>query len=1166
MFISKLKMSGFKSFADETNVTLESGLNGIIGPNGSGKSNILEAIKWVMGESSSKNLRGSGMNDVIFNGSASKPSKNIAQVVLTIDVNEKDLSKNNKRFVKSGVVEVERQILRDAGSTYRINGKEVKAKEIQFLFADFSSGSRASNIIDQGSVGNLVTQKPLERRKILDESAGISGITARKIESTNKLEATKKNLQRLSDILSSQKERLAELKKQADKAKSFKLNKKKITELIKDVSVAKLSKSRKQLENLKRTYLDNKSQLNEIRKSTANVSNELILAKNELKKIENEEKKLKETNLVSELKIEKIGYEISNNEKELLSLKNLEEQIDKNISFQIDILENSESRIKKLKDKQKEFLNIKSIENADLIKNNLNKSQNSLQKQQEILSDLNNNLTLKKETITRLNYELETKEKKVEQICEEVNSIKRSLKNISKEKKVNFVYNDLFKNKESLEVTKEEITKVIEKDNNFFNDTKSSLDKLSNDILKLNHEESALKDKINKLEKEFSSVSSLGFQNKSDNILKYVSIKKGYELAFYLAIGDGIEACKENNAENPVIWRSPKNIKMPDLPNNLKSLSNYVKAPIELKNFLSQVAVVISNEQGNKISNVLKNGQLAVTTSGSLWRWDGLHIKEGKKTITYKRITSTTRLLELDKEIKNQNIILNRIINEKVKIQKIFNKNQSLFEELIKKIETNQKRVEEIKFELNSIENKLFLNKSTLEKEKDELIEKNNLLKNKNEEYKTLKVDIKDLKSKISVNSREIIDTKNIFFLEEKKIKEIRLNLDKQQIDFAVCKQKQDAEKLNIRKVLLEIKDTEYQINKTNSTIANLNENLKKVSKNIINNKSRPKDYSAKISSIKDAVNNNNKIIEELKNTFKKKSEIVNSLDKKLSIQNEKIKNLTEITIRKEIQQEEINNFISYEVNRIKEDLEIKSEEIEKLVVENANKEIDIKETESLIKKLKFKNELIGNVNLYAEEELSNLESKVKDIIIEEKDLINAAKKLEKAIEELNKEARKRVKETFVKMNSTFSKLFKQLFGGGKAYLEMVDSDDPLQAGLELMVSPPGKKLQRLSLLSGGEKALASLALIFTTFINKVTPICILDEVDAPLDDANVEKFNRLLKEVSTASEKKFLIITHNKITMSNMNKIFGITMMEPGVSKIVSVNVDRQTSVHAAE
>ena len=168
---------------------------------------------------------------------------------------------------------------------------------------------------------------------------------------------------------------------------------------------------------------------------------------------------------------------------------------------------------------------------------------------------------------------------------------------------------------------------------------------------------------------------------------------------------------------------------------------------------------------------MLKNGQLAVTTSGSLWRWDGLHIKNGKKTITYKRITSTTRLLELDKEIKNQNIILDRIINEKVKIQKIFNKNQSLFEELIKKIETNQKRVEEIKFELNSIENKLFLNKSTLEKEKDELIEKNNLLKNKNEEYKTLKVDIKDLKSKISVNSREIIDTKNIFFLEEKKNK-----------------------------------------------------------------------------------------------------------------------------------------------------------------------------------------------------------------------------------------------------------------------------------------------------------------------------------------------------------------------------------------------------------
>ena len=222
MFISKIKLSGFKSFSDETTLSFDSALNGIIGPNGSGKSNVVEAIKWVMGENSSKSLRGSGMNDVIFSGSTTKASKNIAAVTLFLKVASKNISSSWKKFIKSGNIEVERQIVRDTGSTYRINGKEVRAKDVQFLFADLSSGSRASNIIDQGSVGNLVIQKPAERRRILDEAAGISGISARKIESINKLEATKRNLARLDDILLDNKERLSKLKKQADTAKNIK--------------------------------------------------------------------------------------------------------------------------------------------------------------------------------------------------------------------------------------------------------------------------------------------------------------------------------------------------------------------------------------------------------------------------------------------------------------------------------------------------------------------------------------------------------------------------------------------------------------------------------------------------------------------------------------------------------------------------------------------------------------------------------------------------------------------------------------------------------------------------------------------------------------------------------------------------------------------------------
>jgi chromosome segregation protein len=227
---------------------------------------------------------------------------------------------------------------------------------------------------------------------------------------------------------------------------------------------------------------------------------------------------------------------------------------------------------------------------------------------------------------------------------------------------------------------------------------------------------------------------------------------------------------------------------------------------------------------------------------------------------------------------------------------------------------------------------------------------------------------------------------------------------------------------------------------------------------------------------------------------------------------------------------------------------------------------MDIKNEEMHLRNLKNKIDSIDDINLSAEKELIELENKINDVIVEEKDLNNAAKKLEKAIEELNKEARNRIVNTFTNINNTFSDLFKKLFDGGKAYLELTDSDDPLEAGLELMVSPPGKKLQRLSLLSGGEKALASLALIFSTFINKETPICILDEVDAPLDDFNVERFCNLLKDASKITNKKFLVVTHNKITMGYMNKIYGVTMSEPGVSKLVSVNLEKIEPVFAAE
>ena len=306
MYIKKIKISGFKSFAEEVTIPLNEGLTGIIGPNGSGKSNILEAIKWVMGESSSKSLRGSGMNDVIFSGSASKPSKNLANVSLTIRANIELLSENNKKYLQDDTIEVQRQIYRDSGSTYRINGKEVKAKDIQFLFADFSSGSRSSNIIDQGSVGTLVTLKPIERRKVLEEAAGISGISARKLESVSKLESTKRNLERISDILINMKDQLKELQKQASKATDYKKAKQNLHKLNTSLSILKFKKSKNSLEHVKNQLQSKKTLMKkqQIRLENINVQKRNI--ESEVLDIKNKMSNLKEKNLFYNLEIEKI--------------------------------------------------------------------------------------------------------------------------------------------------------------------------------------------------------------------------------------------------------------------------------------------------------------------------------------------------------------------------------------------------------------------------------------------------------------------------------------------------------------------------------------------------------------------------------------------------------------------------------------------------------------------------------------------------------------------------------------------------------------------------------------------------------------------------------------------------------------------------------------------
>ena len=1164
MFINKVKITGFKSFSEETVLSLNDHLIGIIGPNGSGKSNIVEAIKWVMGENSSKSLRGSGMNDIIFSGSSTKASKNLASVTLFLKVESNNISTSTKKYLKSDYLEVERQIIRDAGSTYRINGKETKAKDVQFLFADLSSGSRATNIIDQGTIGNLITQKPNERRKILDEAAGISGISVRKVESKNKLEATKRNLARLADILLDNKDRLSKLKKQAETAIKFKEANNTINKLNKDIAFAKLQKAILNSRSIKEKLKDSSRKYSEKQHEL----NELEIEKKEntdaLERLKSSCREMQQDNINKLNYIKQANIEIENNKKQLESLKNLKEQIKKNENFQKEILENSVSRMKVLENEFSKNQKDKTFEDFADTEKKFNKLKNEFLELNNKIEENNLKLLNKKELVSNKEYEKSMLSKKSEDLNNECKQIKKLI--LQKETLNQRNSNSILLDKKKLKLIRqnEETTLQVKEVKEQLKEYEEVADTTNREMDKIVSQYDHFSEKIDNIKNQITVYSSLGLNSRKLSIIKNITIESGYNLAFLLALGDGIEASKDERAA--VVWNNISDKKINPLPEGVISIKKFVNGPKEIQFFLSQVGIVKNHSDGEKYHSELKPGQILVSKDGALWRWDGLHIKDGKQTITYKRIISTTKLIELEKLLKIESIKIKKILDIKKRVE---NKYHNLNKEIIKLekklsvlenflIENNQKLLE--------LEQNILINKKEKEFEFEEIVREKHILKEKLQEKMEIENKISDIENLVTIESGQIISIKKFTSIKNKENNILRDEYENFRIQFEIFKKQKDQETIKNEKIEEEIFVTKKQIKSTKNILVSLSNDLKKADyeENVL--LKNPDHNNDRINDLNKNISYNKKNIDKTEVSIKEIESKLQLLANKNQSYRMKLDGSKEDIIRKESQLEQLDDFIITEEERIMKDLNISKNEIKNSLETIDFSNLDIKNSESTLRNLKQKVADVDDINLSAETELRELENKINAVLIEEKDLSNAAKKLEKAIEQLNKEARNRIINTFSKINDTFSALFKKLFDGGKAYLELIDSDDPLEAGLELLVSPPGKKLQRLTLLSGGEKALASIALIFSTFINKQTPICILDEVDAPLDDFNVERFCDLLKETTKITNKKFLVITHNKVTMGYMDKIYGVTMSEPGISKIISVNLDKIESEFAAE
>ena len=1131
--IKKLKISGFKSFPYPLEIEIPYGITGIIGPNGCGKSNIFEAIRWVMGESSSKSLRSSSMEELIFSGTDDLPEKNIAEVAVDLEINEE-----NRRKYGNEKLLVSRFIERGVGSFYKINNKDVRAKDINILFSDSGSGPRSSSIISQGNIDQIINFKPLDRKIILEDAAGISGLQTRRHDSELKLNATEKNLERISDNIAVLEKQQQSLKRQARQAQNYQ----KISEAI--------NYNRKKLFFYQ--WKDSDEQISMFSNNKYKFDKEIIFKEKSLKILEYESNQTK--NNLEQFEIEKINLNKKLNkmvlEKEtIFNRKNNLTLRRKEIENFLSSLEydqtNENKRLDEIKIGIKELKkSILSAENIDLLKNKLDCEIKTESELNENISDLESlfyseiQLTLgkefKKDNFIESSSILEKKkivvEKELKKVSEQIKTRKDKLNLLSQkdlENEINQIKNKIKVFSSKASENKKQI-KNLKK--NIERKTKE-LEQIYNNLIKYTTE-------LNTLKKFTNSI-----DNSRKSIVNLIDIKSGYEKAVYTALNYELDA---EISKSTKYWLEHCNSELYELPKGLESLSKFVNGPKQLNQILSQYGLVEKIQYGFEKQKKLKIGQYIVSLNGYLWRWDGLFSeKQTEMSKWFSQVQKVNNLeqktLKLEKKISQLKENLNYL---KIGDKKINNEIIMVTTE-IENLENILKKKE---FKLSQLRNKYLIENGFIEK----LIERYNfLLDHKNKVMK----EISDIKHKLKLDKEEPKQKKQIQQTLQnlkKKIEEKRSSINDLNEKILALNIKLNHDKKHLEENIYREKEVIIRLDSYNNRIKKLN--LEKKHLNV-----QPNDFQKKINYIsaeikrgENNINQNNYQIEIHKN--------------KLKINNEKYKdflNEKNILNDKKIRLEENLNFQKSKIQDLEEEIKknfhIHPSQMESEFEENKVDQKDLSNLEEIIESLHKKRDLIGPVNLRAYIEQQEITNELDIMISERDDVMLAIKKLRKAIIEINQEGKKRLVDAFNLVNTNFSNLFKKFFAGGNANLELINSDDPLQTGIEIFAKPPGKKLSSISLLSGGEKTLTAISLIFSIFLIKPSPICILDEVDAALDDENVGKFCDILKEIKNQTKTKFLIVTHHKITMSMVDKIYGVTMNQKGISDVVSVNFNSQ-------
>ena len=1139
MKFQSVRISGFKSFLEPIEIEINKGLTGIVGPNGCGKSNIVEAIKWIMGENSARQMRGDGMDDVIFAGTDERPSRNFAEVTIKLNNSEK---KAPAAFNHLSEIEISRKIEREKGSIYRINGKQVRSRDVQLIFADSGTGARSSGIVSQGRIAQIIDASPENRRGILEEAANIKGLHSRRHEAELKLNAASNNLDRLLDIEKTYKEQLVELEKQGRKAARYRS----IGDRLRKAEATLFSTL---LFNAKKEYNILKNELHTV---TENVSKAQIeVSKNTTSKLDI----LSKIPILRNIEAEKAAILQSLN---ITKIKLEEEQTSakialNNIISQITQLEKDTSRENQIEEDAEKSLSSLILEEENLkidTKNFSSKISEATQavKSLKIKSD---EADKKLSSITSEIYTINSDKSDLERRIINLNEkIENTQNQISK-----FNLENYSKTLEANEIKILDLQKLISENHLLIDTFKKKLTQLETLELTLTKEKNIAANILNQTNAEINTLSSLlGDDSLNRNTLeKNINTTDHLEDAIGSVLGETLLAPIYSNneiIENTTYWRDGFDIKLTSpLPKEAMPLISKIKSSSILETALQGVGIVENEELAFKLQKKLTYGQALTTAEGGLWRWDGFVQPKGVKNSYSERLQQIARFKVLQSQLPSQK-------------ESVFLIDKKLIEysENIKKYRTDIIKLQSTLSGLNSDSNRLELENSKME---IQLTSSALLIKELKNTEVTSKVELIELKKQIShiVNLPSLLaDELSI----RNNAEQFRNNLTEAMAAEQQIKNHESFQLRNIAQIKHQKESWITRKQEAKSRLSSLHERLE-FSKNEMDRLSNlPNDFDKKEEQIRieieAAIINRNLAADKLvimETSQNDAEKLEKESEKNVSMLREnmiKVQALLDLAHTKILNIEE----------RIFEKLRIKSDQLSDLTGIKENNEIDsnIEALEKTVERLLNERESLGAVNLRAEEEMNEMNDKIEIMFKERIDLEEAIEKLRNGIFELNKEGRERLKKSFTVVNENFKNLFQKLFGGGNAELKLVGHDDPLQAGLEVLASPPGKKMQLLSLLSGGEQALTAISLIFSVFLCNPSPICILDEVDAPLDDTNVGRFCDLLNKIAEETNTYFMVITHHRLTMAKMDRLFGVTMEQKGISKLVSVDLEQASRI----